>query len=214
MTTERKETTEAKVQLRLRNEFPELGMSYIYVKVGTGSKRRVAERLKQLSERIGGAQAIELRRQPVPFAYRTFFHHIGIDPDQKRTPIEETVISRLAAGGLKRTWPVQDAITLAIADTEAAVWAYDGDAVTGDLSLRLAGEDEHVGPTRVSAGTILVSDEARPLSVLFGRDSEGVAATARSKSVVACALRVAGVPQLVIEDALWVFQEAVNPSGA
>ncbi len=211
--TERIEITEVKIERRIQNEFPELGMSYISVKVGTGSKRRVAERLKQLSQRISGAQALELRRQPVPLAYRTFFHHIGIDPDQKKTPIEEIMLNRLAVGGLKRSWPVQDAITLAIADTEAAVWAYDGDAVNGDLSLRLAGGGEHIGPARVSAGTILVSDEARPLSVLFGRDSDGVVASCGSKSVVACALRVAEVPQLVIEEALWIFQEAVNPSG-
>ena len=204
---------EAKIESQIRNEFPELGMSYVSVNVGIGSNRRVAERLKKLSERIGGAQAMELRRQPVPLAYRTFFHHIGLDPDQKKTPIEETVINRLFIGGLERSWPVQDAITLAITDTEAAVWAYDGDAVIGDLSIRLAGESERIGSAQVSAGTILVSDEARPLSVLFGRDAESVTASRQSKSVVACALRVAGVPQTVVEEALWIFQEAVHPSG-
>ena len=38
------------------------------------------ERLRVLSSRVRGAQAIELRRQPIPHAYRVFFRHIGLDP--------------------------------------------------------------------------------------------------------------------------------------
>ena len=33
---------------------------------------------------FGGAQAIALRRQPIPHAYRVFFRHIGLEPDEHR----------------------------------------------------------------------------------------------------------------------------------
>jgi hypothetical protein len=41
----------------------------------------VKERLRELSDRFTGAQAITLRQKPIPWAYRVFFRHIGLDPD-------------------------------------------------------------------------------------------------------------------------------------
>lgn len=189
-------------------EFPELSMTYIRVDVRHASSRQIAKRLKLLAERIGGAQAVRLREQPIPHAYRTFFRHIGIEPDQIRTPIEEVVVRRLMTGGLAKTWPVEDALTLAVADTGVAVWAYDGSAVRGGLSLRLAGEGEQIDREPVSAGTILVTDEKEPLSILFGRFSDRSKATPNSDSVTVCGLRVAGVSQLEIDEALSIFQGA------
>ncbi len=50
------------------------------------------ERLRLLSDRFGGAQAIALRQKPIPWAYRVFFRHIGLDPDRTPTPVEEVAL--------------------------------------------------------------------------------------------------------------------------
>ncbi len=201
--------TRAKIEPHIRDEFPELVLSYIRVRIEHGSSRHMAKRLKLLADRIGGAQAVTLREQPTPHAYRTFFRHIGLDPDVTRTPIEEVVVRRLVTGGFRRSWPASDALTLAVADTGVAIWAYDGDAVRGDLVLRQAVEGERVGASTVSAGTILISDEIEPLSVLFGSASAEAEAKPDSASAVACGLKVAGVSQLEVDEALSIFHEAL-----
>jgi hypothetical protein len=58
----------------------------------------VKERLRALSDRFGGAQAITLRQKPIPWAYRVFFRHIGLDPDRTLTPIEQVSLDRMRHG--------------------------------------------------------------------------------------------------------------------
>ena len=73
----------------LAEEFPGLSLATTVITATTGrSPEPLRERLRELSDRIGGQQAILLRQQPIPWAYRVFFRQIGLDPDKTRTPIE------------------------------------------------------------------------------------------------------------------------------
>ncbi len=73
------------------------------------------ERLKLLSNRFGGAKAIAMRREPVPHAYRVLFRHLGIDPDDDRTPVEAAALARLQHGGFRSKGLVAVALLLAAA---------------------------------------------------------------------------------------------------
>ena len=88
------------VAAELREEFPGLALRQLAVDRGSGrSTREVKERLRVLSDRFSGGQAINLRHQPIPWAYRVFFRHIGLDPDEQRTPVEELALERMKHGG-------------------------------------------------------------------------------------------------------------------
>ena len=77
----------------LREELPGLSLRYIVIERGSGrSPRELRQRLRELSDRFSGPQAINLRHQPIPWAYRVFFRHIGLDPDHQRTPVEELAL--------------------------------------------------------------------------------------------------------------------------
>ena len=65
------------------------------------SPEPVCRRLRDLSDRLFGAEAIRLRGRPIPWAYRVFFRQIGLDPDRDRTPVEQLVLDRLQDGGFK-----------------------------------------------------------------------------------------------------------------
>ncbi len=57
----------------LRDEFPGLALRYLSIERGSGrTPRPVKERLARLSDRFSGPQAINLRHQPIPWAYRVF----------------------------------------------------------------------------------------------------------------------------------------------
>src|SRR5215203_1702894 len=146
----------------LAEEFPGLSIVSTPMETATGrSPEALRERLRSLSDRIAGAQAIQLRQKPIPWAYRVFFRHIGLDPDTTRTPIEQLIFERMHDGRFKSRNRVEDALTIA--------------RVEGGVGLRLSTEGEGF-EGRVSAlpeGTIVVADEKRPLGILFERTAEG-----------------------------------------
>lgn len=200
----------------LAEEFPQLGL--LAARTGAHARGRspaaVRERLRLLSDRYTGGKAVNLRQQPVPWAYRVFFRQIGIDPDDRRTPAEEAALERMRAGGFRSQGLVNDAITIAVVETGVALTAFDADGVSGEIGLRLAraGErlgagDEGDGTVPLSAGTIVFSDAVRSIGLLFGEPAEGPAVTARTADVLLCGVVVKGVPEVSVEEALWTAAE-------
>lgn len=199
------------VDATLHAEFPELGLVYAEVPVRPRrSPPEVRARLRSASDRFTGAKAVALRQQPIPWAYRVFFRHVGIDPDERRTPIEAIALERMRAGGFRSQNVVDDALLLATLETGVPVLAYDAAAVEGALGLRVAGGGEMLGDLPLSAGQVVVADSARPLAVLFGDTADGCAVQRTSVSMLIAAVRVKGVPEVSIEEALWVAAETVS----
>ena len=62
------------------------------------SPREVQQHLERLSNRYRGASVVAMRTQPIPHAYRSFFHQVGLDPDESRIPSEEAAVARLLHG--------------------------------------------------------------------------------------------------------------------
>ena len=62
----------------------------------------------------------------------------------------------------------------------------------------------------MSAGQLLVAGASRPLAVLFGETAEGCGVQWSSERMVLTAVQVKGVPDVSVEEALWVAAETVN----
>ena len=197
----------------LAEEFPGLSIVSTALETRTGrSPETLKERLRSLSDRIGGAQAIQLRQKPIPWAYRVFFRQIGLDPDTTRTPVEQLIFERMHDGRFKSRNRVDDALTIAIVEVGVALRAFDADGVEGRIGLRLSGEGEGL-EGRVSPlpdGTILVADEQRPLGILFGRTAEGRGVGRGTSRILLVAIGVRGVPEIALEEALWVAGSALR----
>jgi hypothetical protein len=125
------ESTRARVARELAEEFPGLAMRSVLVERGSGrSPKAVKERLRVLSDRFGGAQAVSLRQKPIPWAYRVFYRHIGLDPDRTLTPVEQMSLDRMKQGSFKSQNLLDDALTIAIVESGVALRAFDADRVT------------------------------------------------------------------------------------
>jgi DNA/RNA-binding domain of Phe-tRNA-synthetase-like protein len=197
----------------LAEEFPGLSIASTTIETTTGrSPEALKERLRSLSDRIAGAQAIQLRQQPIPWAYRVFFRHIGLDPDTTRTPIEQLVFDRIHDGHLASRNRVDDALTIAMVEVGVALRAFDADQVSGRIGLRLSTEGEafegRVSP--LPDGTIVVADEKRALGILFDRTAKGRGVRRGTKRVLLAAIGVRGVPDIALEEALWVAGSALR----
>ena len=201
------------VEAALAEEFPGLSILSTSLETTTGrSPEALRERLRSLSDRIRGAQAIQLRQQPIPWAYRVFFRHIGLDPDTTRTPIEQLIFERIHDGSLKSRNRVDDALKIAMVEVGVALRAFDADRVEGRIGLRLSAEGEgfegRVSP--LPEGTIVVADERRPLGIIFDRTAEGRGVRRRTRRVLLTAVGVRGVPDIALEEGLWVASSALR----
>jgi DNA/RNA-binding domain of Phe-tRNA-synthetase-like protein len=190
----------------LADEFPHLGLTLCEVEASAGrTSPEVRARLRALSDRFTGARAVTLRREPVPWAYRVFFRQVGIDPDERRTPIEQIALDRMFHGGFKSLGRVDDALLIATLETAVPVLAFDAARVEGNLGLRLTERGERLGADgrTVAGGQVAVADAERALGILFGDRAEGVAPSRDTERIVLAAVRVKGVPGVSVEEALW-----------
>jgi DNA/RNA-binding domain of Phe-tRNA-synthetase-like protein len=200
------------VEPALAEEFPGLGLAHTTVSAGTGrSSAPLREQLRELSDRFGGAQAINLSQQPIPWSYRVFYRHIGLDPDQTPPPAEEVSLNRMRDGRFKSRNRLDDALTIAVAEVGVAVTAFDADTVEGRLGMRLAGEEEAFeGRTApLIPGTILIADEQRPLAILFKQTADGHEVTKKTERTTLVAIKVKGVPDIALEESLWLAASAM-----
>jgi DNA/RNA-binding domain of Phe-tRNA-synthetase-like protein len=191
----------------LREEFPGLAVRSLLVERGSGrSPRDVKDRLRTLASRFSGATAVNLRHQSIPWAYRVFYRHIGLDPDEQRTPVEELALERMRAGGFPSKNLLDDALTIAIAESGVAMRALDADRVEGSIGIRtsVAGEPLEGRPGPLPEGTLVIADDARPLALLFGALAAGRGVQPKTKRTLLCAIQVKGVPDMAAEEALWL----------
>jgi len=200
------------VEPELAAEFGGLALHWVELEAGSGrSPSALRERLKGMSNRLSGPQAIQMRRQPIPWAYRVFFRQVGIDPDERRTPIEQLVLDRLQHGGFRSRNLLDDAICVATFETGVALVAFDADQVEGGLGLRLCSPGELMGEAGrpLASGQIVIADRERPLAVLFADLDPGRGVTPETRRMLVAAVQVDGVPDIAIEEALWTVSEIV-----
>jgi DNA/RNA-binding domain of Phe-tRNA-synthetase-like protein len=197
----------------LQAEFPELRVCHVVVEAGSGrSPETVRDRLRQMSNRVNGPMAVQLRQEPVPWAYRVFFRQVGIDPDERRTPVEQMVLDRLQAGGFRSRNLLDDAILIATVETGVPLVAFDADRVGHELELRLSREGELLGRVGrpLSSNQIVIADRERALAVLFADLDPDCGVTPATRRIRLCAVQVAGVPDISVEEALWTAAEIVT----
>jgi DNA/RNA-binding domain of Phe-tRNA-synthetase-like protein len=172
------------------------------------------ERLRLLSDRFHGARAIAMRREPVPHAYRVLFRHIGIDPDDERTPVEAAALARLKHGGFQSQGLVADALLLAVVETGVPVWALDDERVEGGLGIRPATAGERLGRGELAPdlapGRLVVADDGGPLAELFGELAPGHGVTPETTAMRLFSVQAPGVPGIHVEEALWTCTEALD----
>jgi len=191
----------------IASEFPGLGIAWVEVDARPGkSPEPVRRRLRDLSDRTYGSQAIRLRERPIPWAYRVFFRQIGLDPDRTRTPVEQMTLDRLHDGGFRSNGLPKDALSIAIIETGVALRAFDADRVEGRLCIRDSAPGESLAgmPGEMAKGTLVIADDSRPLGLLFGSTAEGVRVERGSRRVAVAAIQVKGVPQIAVEESLWM----------
>ena len=199
------EIREGDVDPTLAAEWPGLRLAWTAFPARPGpTPPELRARLRRLSDTFRGPQAIAMRRQPIPQAYRVFFRHIGLEPDERHIPVEALALERMKRGGFPSRNLLDDAITIAVMETAVPVWALDGANLEGALRLRAASAGEGI-----PSGRLVVADERRPVAVLFGDLAAGAGVTERTREMVLFSVAVPGVPPIHVEEALWTVWDIV-----
>jgi hypothetical protein len=187
------------VAQRVASELPGIGLRWITFDVSDDVTRRssvgLRERLRALSDRVRGADALALRSRPIPHAYRVLFRSLGIDPDSERVPVEEYLLERLKRGGFPSRGVLADALLIATVETGVGVWALDASRFSGSLGLALAGE------------RVVVADSSTSLVRVFGVPPKVPSSCSR---LALFAVVAPGVAAVAVEEALWVAWDVVE----
>jgi hypothetical protein len=182
------------VEPAIAAELPGIGIAFCSLAISGDPLRRsppeLRARLRALSDRHRGAQAIVLRSRPIPHAYRVLFRHLGLEPDVRRIPVEELVLGRLLAGTFESRGLLADALATATIETEVGVWA-----LAGEHEPRLAQDD----------GVIVVASRDGRAAELFAPPDAPV--TRASRMLTLYAILANGVPHIAVEEALWIASE-------
>jgi DNA/RNA-binding domain of Phe-tRNA-synthetase-like protein len=105
---------------------------------------------------------------------------------------------------------VDDALTIAIAETGVPVMALDADKVEGELGLRLSRPAERLAGVRLlSDRQIVMADDRQPVALVLGAVSHAAGVTPETERMILCGLRVKGVPPIAVEEALWTTAEVM-----
>ncbi len=208
-----------RVAPELLAEFPGLRLRWTALEARVrASPREVRRRLRELSDRVGGAGVVAMRTKPIPHAYRAFFRQVGLDPDAARIPSEEAAVRRLLQGRFQSRDTLQDALLIAVVETGVPVWSLDAGVVDLDsLGIRAAVAGERLGGggsasegVQLPAGQLVVADAVRVHATLFGEPASPRAPGSGTWEIVLYAVAVEGVPAIHVEEALWVASEVLE----
>ncbi len=184
------------VEPAISAELPGIGIAFCSLALSGDPLRRsppeLRSRLRALSDRHRGAQAIVLRSRPIPHAYRVLFRHVGLEPDVRRIPVEELIIGRLLAGTFESHGLLWDALATATIETEVGVWALEG---------------EHEPRLKQDGGGIVVASEHGRVAELFAIPDAPVTRAARA--ITLYAILAPGVPDIAVDEALWIAAELI-----
>jgi DNA/RNA-binding domain of Phe-tRNA-synthetase-like protein len=207
---------EGSVQDTVRDEFPGLRLHWITATAALGpSPPALVARLRDLSNRYRGASVVAMRTKPVPQAYRAFFRQIGLDPDVRRIPSEGAALERLLHGGFRSVERITDACLVALIETGVPVWALDADHIdVGGLGIRTASEHDRPRLEALGVypepGMLVVADANTVYGLLFGEPDRAHRVTARTERVALFTVAVDGVPDIHVEESLWMCAELLN----
>ena len=110
-------------------------------------------------------------------------------------------------GGFRSRNLLDDALTIATIESGVALRAFDADRVEGPLghpAVREPGEALEGRPGELPPGTLVIADEQRPLALLFGATAAGRGVQPEDRRTLLVAIGVNGVPEIAVEEALWL----------
>ena len=92
-----------------------------------------------------------------------------MDPDTDRTPVEQIALDRLKHGGLRSENLLDDALTIAMAETGVPVIALDPDRIDGDPACGSPRRASRSAGAPLSARQIVIADGSGPLASCWAR---------------------------------------------
>jgi hypothetical protein len=94
-----------------------------------------------------------------------------------------------------------------------ALRVFDGEQV-GHLSIRdtAPGEKLPEEGDELAQGTLVIADERGPVGRLFGEESDWSGVERVSRRLTIAAIQVNGVPQISVDEALWMAAGLIDPA--
>jgi hypothetical protein len=117
-------------------------------------------------------------------------------------------VDRLLHGGFQSTGLIADACLVALIETGVPVWALDADVVDdaglGIRTCATADARRHPELPALTPGGLVIADGRAVHAELFAEPPTGHGVGPRTERVTLFTIAVDGVPEIHVEEALWV----------
>ncbi|RMF90976.1 MAG: hypothetical protein D6733_02425 [Methanobacteriota archaeon] len=210
---------EIEIAERIKKEYPGLVVKGFHVKgVAVEREKEGLERFKEtVTEEIKKDHTAEtLKDAPIIRMYRDFYWRLGIDPTKTR-PASEALIRRVLKGRpLPRINTLVDAYNLASIKTNVALAAFDGDRLTGRLTMDFAEAGEEftgIGmerPIRLTGKEPVIRDEKQTIAVYPYRDSDATKVTLDTENALILVCGVPGITEGMMEKTAKIASEYIT----
>jgi DNA/RNA-binding domain of Phe-tRNA-synthetase-like protein len=94
------------------------------------------------------------------------------------------------------------------------VRAFDADRLEGEIGLRVSRPRERLGGDGLELpdGTIVIADDRHAIALIFGDTAPGRGVAPESRRMLLCGIQVQGVPDISVEEALWISSDILTSS--
>jgi hypothetical protein len=174
------------------------------------------EWLGRLSTGVDGHAVLHAHRTDAPAAHRDFLRRIGRDPNVDLSPQELAYHDRILHGGFPVRGTPQDLLLVVLLETGIPIWVLDADRISGDLGIRrsLLGElpEEASRPAGAPPRRPepVVVDGSGVVAEIGREPREPWRATRKTTSTTFFCARVPGLPDLRVEEAIWLCRSLVD----
>lgn len=191
----------------LMEDFPALEVLFCSRTVGSRRLARgTADRLRLLADRYAGDTLAAKRLQATPAAYRRLARQIGLDPDADGLPLESVLVERILNGRFLSQGVARDACRVALLELGIPVWVLDEERLDGPLHIAVT---TAAAPSRDLLG---VHDTRRLVAPLLQEPDLADLPDRSTRVVRLFALRVPGVADALVREALWTASELTGPA--
>lgn len=178
----------------------------------------VREWLGRLSTRVDGPAVLRAHREEAPAAHRELLRRIRRDPDEDPAPQELAYRRRIRDGGFPVRGNPKDLLLVVLCETGVPIWALDADRIDGELGIRrsLSGElqdrDGNASPVTRWPEPVVVDGSGVVAEVL--REPRRIhVATKRTTSTTFYGVRVPGLTDLRVDEAVWLCRTLLQHGG-
>lgn len=174
------------------------------------------EKIMLISEWKNERSEKELRTHRNIYAYKNYYHEIGLEPSKNPPAIETLILRCVLKGFFPNINNVVDACNVASVKYLLSMAVFDADKFVGVPQLRFSEIGEKFQPIGrqdqedIDGGLVILADQAKVISIFSYKDSDLTKIALSTRNILLIGCHVDGIEDSELNDAMDLTQRLIN----